>query len=530
MRKFNFIGVFLLFLSGAIFGQSFTVTYDFKNPQVETKKDGYSKILYENCKNFGDEGNPLLPHLSVNLLLPQGQEIKSVRIISSTYYPMKGGIKIAPAQREFPLSENSKEEYKVIPNVEIYNSTQAYPENNVSEISTHFLAGHSIGSFAICPVSYIPANDQVEFLQNITIEVMTYSTKKALSAEAFLRSSQDIKKRIGRISENPGNYAYSYPVTKYFDEYDILLITNNALLSAFDTYVEFKTTTGYIVKTIVVEDIYSQYSGNDNQDKIRNCIIDFYQNYGISYVILGGDSDPNYSPDYIIPHRGFYADAYGTTDSDIPADIYYSNLDGNWNNDGDGNWGEPGEDDLYSEVSIGRICVDNTTEIQNFTHKLFMYQENPVIGDIEKTLMLGELLWSDPTWGGDYKDEVAYGSSMHGYTTAGVSANFSVTRLYEKLASWSKTDVFNQFNNTGVNLLNHLGHSNTDYNMLMYSSDVTTSNFQNNGVTRGYAIGYSQGCYNGSFDNRGSGGSYSSSDCFAEKKLLSGSCHAAAEK
>ncbi|MCD4731158.1 MAG: hypothetical protein K8R74_11180, partial [Bacteroidales bacterium] len=118
---------------------------------------------------------------------------------------------------------------------------------------------------------------------------------------------------------------------------------------------------------------------------------------------------------------------------------------------------------------------------------------------------------------GDYKDEVAYGSSMHGYTTAGVSANFSITRLYEKLASWDKYDVFDQFNNTGVNLLNHLGHSNTDYNMLMYNSDITTSNFQNNGVSRGYVIGYSQGCYNGSFDNRGSGGSYSSDDCFAEK-------------
>ncbi|MBL7104731.1 MAG: hypothetical protein ISS18_10400 [Bacteroidales bacterium] len=517
MKKLNLIGVILLFLSGAIFAQSFTVTYNFKNPQVLTAKDGYSKILYENCQNFGEEGNPSLPFLGVNLLLSQGQEIESVMIISSAYYPVKEGIKIEPAQRQFPLSQKPDEKYKVVPNAEIYNSAQPYPEKIITDISTHFLAGHSIGSFTICPLNYIPANDQVEFLQNITIEVKTHSTQKALSAELFLRSSPDIINRLDRISESPGNFAYTYPQPKDYDEYDILLITNNALLSAFDTYVEFKTATGYIVKAITIEDIYSQYSGNDNQEKIRNCIIDYYQNYGISYVILGGDSDPNNSPHYIIPHRGFYANAYGTTDTDIPADIYYSNLDGNWNNDGDNMWGEPGEDDLYSEVSIGRICVDNTTEIQNFSQKLLMYQDSPVINDIEKALMLGELLWDDPTWGGDYKDEVAYGSSNHGYTTAGVSANFTITRLYEKLASWDKYDIFNQFNNTGVNLLNHLGHSNTNYNMLMYNSDLTTTNFQNDGVSRGFVIGYSQGCYNGSFDNRNSYGSYSNDDCFAEK-------------
>jgi len=53
--------------------------------------------------------------------------------------------------------------------------------------------------------------------------------------------------------------------------------------------------------------------------------------------------------------------------------------------------------------------------------------------------------------------------------------------------------------------------------MKMYSSQVNTANFQNDGITRGFVIGYSQGCYAGSFDNRNSGGSYSGDDCFAEK-------------
>ena len=516
MKKFSLIGVILLSFSWAIFGQSFTVTYEFERPQLETNKDGFSEILFKNCKNFGEEGNPLLPYLSISLLLPQGEEIESVMIISSFYSHVKEGIKLKPSPREFPLSYQSEEKYVVVPNEAIYNSSTPYPEKLVDKISTHYLSGHSIGSFTICPVQYSPAQNQVKILEKITLEVKTQVTSKSSSAVEFLKSSQNINGRIQRICDNPENFKYIYPESKDYSEYDILLISNNSLLPAFNAYITFKTETGFLVKTITVEEIYAQYSGSDNQEKIRNCIIDYYQNYSIGYVILGGDSDPNNSPEYIIPHRGFYANAYGTTDTDIPADIYYSNLDGNWNNDGDNMWGESGEDDLYSELSIGRICVDDMAEIQNFTHKLFMYQNSPVLADLEKTLMLGELLWSDPTYGGDYKDEVAYGSSMHGYTTTGVSANFSITRLYEKLASWDKYDIFDQFNNTGINLLNHLGHSNTDYNMLMYNSDITTSNFQNDGVSRGYVIGYSQGCYNGSFDNRTDGGSYYSDDCFAE--------------
>ncbi|MEZ5196296.1 MAG: C25 family cysteine peptidase [Bacteroidales bacterium] len=282
---------------------------------------------------------------------------------------------------------------------------------------------------------------------------------------------------------------------------------------SFEEYIQFKESTGFIVNTITTESIYTQYTGQDNQDKIRNCIIDYYETYNIEYVILGGDADPGSSTQNIIPHRGFHAN----DDSDIPADMYYCCLDGNWNNDGDNKWGEVGEYDLYAEVAIGRICADHAIEVQNFTHKLSMYQNNPVVADIEKALMIGEELNNNPwTFGGDYKDQIAYGSSAHGFTTAAISDNFEIFTLYDRDGGWNKYDVFNQFNTGGLNLLNHLGHSSPTYNMKMNNSDITTSNFQNDGITRGYVIGYSQGCYNGSFDNRDWNYSYGE-DCFAEK-------------
>ncbi|MCD4736592.1 MAG: hypothetical protein K8R53_11150 [Bacteroidales bacterium] len=517
MKIFNSL-LLLICFSGSIFSQTLTYTYTFDLPDLEQAKDGYTNIVYPDCRNYGEEGNPAMPWKAIDLVLPQGAEMVEISVLETIYYKPLDNVVVVPAEKQFPLSISMDEPYKVIPNQDVYNSAQPHPGVITGEFLTNFLCGHSIGSFTICPVVYYPSQSRIECLREITIQINTTPTQRALVAGGNLKNSQIVNNRIHMIVDNPQYLkTYNYTNAKNFSEYDILLISNNSLLLGFGSYIDFKMSTGYIVKPETVENIYSNYAGQDNQEKIRNCIIDYYQNYGISYVILGGDSDPSTPSQLIIPHRGFYANAYNTPESDIPADIYYSNLDGNWNNDGDNRWGEPGEDDLFSEVSIGRICIDAIGETQNFTNKLFMYQDAPVVADIEKALMLGELLWNDPTWGGDYKDEVAYGSSNHGYTTTGVSPNFSITRLYEKLANWSKSDVFNQFNNQGVNLLNHLGHSSTNYNMLMYNSDLTTSNFQNDGVTRGYVIGYSQGCYNGSFDNRVSSGSYLSEDCFNEK-------------
>ena len=510
------IFLMLMFFGSYTFSQTITKTVKFNIPEIKADKDGYSSILYKNAKNFGNEGNPKIPHFSVSMLLPQGCEIADVKIVSQTYYEGVDGISIQPAARQFPLSMMPDEdEYKVIPNQEIYSSNQAYPADILESINTHFLSGHAIGSFSICPISFIPAAKHVDFLEEIVLEITLTSTSKAVDAQRFLRNSTIVENRIKKIVDNPEKLAeYSYNSIRDDNESDILLITKNDFVSAFEPYLEFKESTGFACSVKTVEDIYSEYSGQDDQDKIRNCIIDYYENYGISYVILGGDGDGDNAAGRIIPHRGFYNVAWGTTDDDIAADLYYSNLDGNWNADGDNKWGEIGEEDFYAEVAIGRICADNTTKIENHINKLQLYQDAPVVDDIEKALFLGELLWSEPTWGGDYKDEVADGSSNHGYTTVGLSDNITCTRLYERDMSWSKADVFYQASSVGVNLRNHLGHSNVDYNMLMYNSDLTTSNFQNDGITRGFMIGYSQGCYNGAFDNRGTYGY--EGDCFSE--------------
>ena len=495
------------------------VSYEitFGKPQIVTLENGYQEVRMDRCFIVAEEGFPALPVYSADILLPPGKEILSAEVTRVGYSEFIEEVNVNPSPGEFPISTGAPRDYKVRPRQEIYGSSSPYPGKITGSYATHFLSGHSIGTVALHPVEFTPAEARIRYVKSMTLTLTLSDTERAGRALSLLRNSPATERKIRRLAMNPeASKSYAYPAGRTYPAHDILLISNQALLPHFDSYIAFKESTGYLVKTVTTEYILSNFTGVDDQEKIRNCIIDSYANDGIEAVILGGDADPANASERVIPHRGMYVAMGSYTDTDIPADLYYSNLDGTWNDDGDNRWGEPGEEDLYSEVSVGRICVDDATEILNMTNKLTAYQDAPVVSDIEKALMIGESL-DATTWGGNSKDEIANGSSNNGFTTAGIPGNFNISYLYERDGDWNRYDVFDQFNLTGVNLLNHLGHSNVYYNMKMNTSQFSSATFTNDGVSRGYVIGYSQGCYNGSFDNRGTGGSHGSEDCHSEK-------------
>jgi hypothetical protein len=158
----------------------------------------------------------------------------------------------------------------------------------------------------------------------------------------------------------------SVNVTVNNEEY--IIITNSTLQSAFQRLANWKACFVSGTGVYTVSWIYSNYTGVDNQEKIRNFIIDKHINKCTKYVLLGGDVS-------VVPYRGFYVSAGGYTESDMPADMYYGYLNGNWNNDGDGRYGEPGEEDWYPEVAVGRAPVNTVLEAEAFVDKVIAYEQ-----------------------------------------------------------------------------------------------------------------------------------------------------------
>ncbi|MBD3335503.1 MAG: hypothetical protein GF355_08300, partial [Candidatus Eisenbacteria bacterium] len=487
--------------------------YDFPEP-VMAPTGAYHEITMNGAWTFAAPGEPMLPMYGVRILLPPGEVITQVEVIPEAWATLDGTYSLAPGQPQTPLSR-SESVRPAMPDERIYRSSSPFPGKLREEPHTGLFRGYRVTSFAIHPVEYVPATGVVSYMTGCEIVVTCESSHEALEESArMIRHDEGTLSRLSRVVDNPaaaGDYASIARLTGGSrtldpdDAYKYIIVSGDPWVGELDPLVAFETERGHKAGVFSRSWILANYSGGvDDQDDIRNFIIDAYQTWDIDYVLLVGDA----RDDNGIPHRGLYSSTqYGSTDSNIPADMYYGCLDGTWNDDGDNRWGEPNEADLYFEVGVGRACASNTAAVQNFITKTIRYQTAPINEECDEALMAGELLWYDPTWGGDYKDEIKDGSSMHGYTTVGFPPTMNVDTLYDRDYTWSYSELINIMEN-GMNIVNHLGHCNVTYAMKMTTSDIPS--FDNDGTVHSYNFVYSQGCYCGSFDNRDDSGSYTS--------------------
>jgi hypothetical protein len=139
-----------------------------------------------------------------------------------------------------------------------------------------------------------------------------------------------------------------------------------------------------VVKT---ESIYSIYPGRDNQEKIRNCIIDYWQNHGLKWVLVGGDAE-------VVPVRLARITCEGITEN-IATDFYYADLQYSWDSDHNNYFGEMTDSvDLFHDLFIGRTPADNGADVALFFAKCTTYEKNPDTSYLKKGLMGSTMLFS----------------------------------------------------------------------------------------------------------------------------------------
>lgn len=126
---------------------------------------------------------------------------------------------------------------------------------------------------------------------------------------------------------------------------DYVIIIPDAWKLAVNYYVTKKTEQGYKPRVFSVENIYANYSGTEQREKIFNFIKDAFNVWGISYVLLVGDI--NFIPS-------------GPPSGDIvEKDNYYVLLDG--------------PSDYYQDVYIGRLPAAYSAEAQYVSTKWANY-------------------------------------------------------------------------------------------------------------------------------------------------------------
>ena len=499
MKKITFL--LLLSVMGLLtFAQTVEKTYHFDNLKV-TEYRGYQQIGFEGCMQTALAGNPSLPYQSVSLLLPQGTEAESVEVELSDFQEIEGNISLFPYQPSRTLNDVGEKE--LVKNEEIYASRGIYPAENHGVVITQYKNGFGFAFTSFTPVQYIPATGKVMYAKTANVRVNVRASRDDHSN--MLWGTQEIKNSVKRLAQNPEMVENYNTRGREVTNYDVLIITGSNYVDAYAEYRAYYNSIGLRNEIVTTDAIYAEMTGIDNQDKIRNYIIQEYQNNGIIMAVLGGDVD-------IIPYRPFYC--YVTSgggdqeSNNIPADLYYCGLDGTWNDNGNNRYGEPGEDDLLPEIGMSRMSFNSNTDLQNMVHKSMSYQQTPVLGEFHKVILAGEHLYDNPTSNGsDYLELLIGTHDDNGYTTVGYPTTYNFTKLYEELGNWSGT-LLKQAINAGTSYVHHDGHANTSYVAGWYG--ISNSDFSGaNGIDHNYTFFHTQGCDCGAFD----------SDCILEKMV-----------
>jgi hypothetical protein len=508
------ISCFMLFSVGAQLSQStendeISQTYSFNNPTITAVNIAgtfYNRVTLDDCYTAGAAGEPNLPSKGAFLLLPPKSTVSSIQIIAGETISVESDLLIEPVGISIPTSQSDNFPVPT-PDEDIYTSNEYYPGSLYTQVGVYSFRGYQILVLLLHPIQYNPMTNELLCYQRLDVQVTTQVTSD-IQSELYRGLAQDEQAVQQRVDNPEMTRLYNEectPLPLPFDQYDLLIITTDALRSGFEPLKTAHDTTGVTTVIKTLTDI-----GASDLESIRNYISDAYTNWGIQYVLIGGDDNVVPAPMLWVSGMDEETEYY---EDIMPSDIYYACLDGPYNYDGDGNWGEPtdgeggGDVDLIAEVYVGRACVGSTSEVSNFVIKTVAYiNKDPEDAYLSEVCFAGEYLgdYGIASYAGAYLDQFEDGCSDDGYTTVGMPSDiYNINKLYDSPTyDWPPSAIISIINN-GVHIINHLGHASYDYDLKLDSYDVDA---MTNPSDRACFI-YSQGCMAGGFDN---------GDCIAE--------------
>lgn len=505
MKKLFLISLCLGFASLAM---AYEITLDPATMQVNSANlpalARYDTISLNNGISLPvNPGEPNLPGLAVTLALPTGLEIDTVSVEFAEPVVMGGHFTILPAQNPTPIGQEPTE--YVAPNPAIYSSSNPFPGKLVFNYTSTNMSGYALGSILFAPVQYSPLTGSLTIYRSIKFNV-TYKAANGIHTYPRYRYdfiASDLERTIKSLVIN-SDEIMAPPTVIIRDEGKILddnfayvIITSAAQSSAAETLANWKTRKGLRTKVITVEDIETNYSGVDTQEKIRTCIADYYTNHATQYILLAGNKN-------IIPMRMMYDPGFTVSEGNhlVPSDNYYGCLDGTFNADGDGYWGEYPSDspDMGYDINVGRVQTSSDAELLTVVNKTLCY---------EGTSLAAE---TNP-W--DYQNTITYAGSWLDSSTNEMYLMQNIQNTFMTSSYWTETNLWDTtypggsvFNasafinnmNAGPGVIAHAAHSNST--LIGTNSGNVTSNslYALTNKPRYTSFLYTLGCYDGNTD------------------------------
>lgn len=319
------------------------------------------------------EGQPDLPVWPAWIELEENSAAVGIEVVQERWADMPGIRTVRPLPE--PCIPSVPQSASVTEPGPCFLFDRFWPESPVELAGSGFRGGTPCAELIVHPLRWNPVSGEMQRLVDLEVSVETRPSSRAHS-----RGGRDADERM-------------------------VIITDDEILAPMQALAEWRTTAGIPTEVVTTGEVYA-WPGRDDPERIRNYIIDRVASDGIDYVLLGGDTK-------YVPCRYAFALSYetgGGRDDSLPCDLYYSDLDGSWNLDGDDIWGEVADSvDLYPDVLVGRAPVESLDEAWAFVNKIQAYETASITEHVNRALLIGAVMWQNPfTDGGvlcDYLDE-----------------------------------------------------------------------------------------------------------------------------
>ncbi|MEW6685215.1 MAG: C25 family cysteine peptidase [Candidatus Edwardsbacteria bacterium] len=508
----------LMLLGGTLSAGELVQTVNFSSQDLRvTKSETYDVVELSGYPANTEPGKPRLPRVVQALVIPAGAAVTEVTLLSDETSELLGTYNLIPCQKPVPLPMPGKTFVlePVFPDPLIYSQDKVYPSIQIKALSTGSMCGYRIGHIELFPLRYNPVKGKLYFTSRIAYRVkytensvsdnIPTQYQKSVFGEvvrAFVVNPNDVSIFAPRVAN--GSRATLLPLGNYH----YVTISGAANLdTVFTRLAKWKTKKGIRDTVVGVSWINANYTGYDLTEKIRNFIKDARTTWGTVYVLLGGQGDDLNSGQNLIPSRHAYYITSGVgyyPDEDlIPSDLYYSDLDGTWDANGNYTYGELADNvNMYPDVFVGRTPVLTVADAQNFVSKVMTYEKNPPTGYLKKMLLPTAILWSS------YEER-----PVQRAIAAMTPSDWLDDSLFERNGTLSQAAMVNSMNQ-GRGMGHWVGHGNETgiyyYNGGAFPPYYTSSNADaaTNGTNQGIAI--SIACFTGAMDEVSAG------DCFAE--------------
>ena len=478
-----------------------TLRYETDHLSLDAR-EGYVDIRLPGSVSLPRAGAPALPVVAEQIVLPAGMKATRVLATSVTSERIACGT-IRPFQPPAilgPVGVEMTPPTAVAPDPSIYEGARTYPSELAVFRGTGRLGDIAIAACEIHPVQYDPITREIVLHTEIALTIELTHDPDAPSGAPSTREMTRVATEMARARMHGAESLTSvwqpgHAERLDIDDYQYVIITSLDQMTAWEPLAEWKTAKGVPATVVSLDYITQSYTGRDQAEQIRNFIIDAVDTWGTSYVLLAGD-------EHIIPSRVSWAfdceAGIHDDENDLYADLYFSDLDGTWDANGNDIFGEVDDEvDLYPDILVGRAPTDDASHAGAMVSKFLAYEKTPPSDFTMEAYFFAEILWSNPfTDSGVGKDMIA---DEHFGT-----AYDPIEPHYETLGNLSPSLVFTYLN-WGPHLTNHGGHA--SYRVMSVGDgyfERSDADALTNGP-RNFVL-FSIGCWSAAFDK----------DCIAE--------------